>query len=350
MENQINKHFSHKVTIVSFSMSILVIYIHSNNLNYYGLEDMTGNIAYTVIHLFGETMGAVAVPFFFMMSGYWLFRFNVFSENSFGVLRNKLRKKVKSLLVPYLFWDTFGMVFYMGITRIPLLAAQMNNGEIIPVNAHNLINGIFLHEYYFTFWYCADLILLTALSPILLHFLRNKITTGFMWGVFAVIYFFNVDLFIFSRSMSPIFFFTGGILATYYRERFEEKEEHNVFFVTLLILFLFIQYFEIPILNKAIYLLSPIVLWRAIDALIPEHYLKDNPGWFTRQSFFIYAAHVIPVTIVGHLLAKIGKGSTWAAISYLIAPWITLGLIYVVAQVLYRNVPRFYRVICGDRA
>lgn len=90
-----------------------------------------------------------------------------------------MQRKIRIICIPYLLWNTFGMVFYMITTQIPfvvnqIVVNQMNNGEVIPLNLSNVIEDVIFHKYYFTFWYLQDLIILTAVSPVLLVLMKNK--------------------------------------------------------------------------------------------------------------------------------------------------------------------------------
>ena len=50
---KVTDYFSKKATIVSFIMSIFVIYIHANNLSYYGIEANGRTIPNIVVNLWG---------------------------------------------------------------------------------------------------------------------------------------------------------------------------------------------------------------------------------------------------------------------------------------------------------
>lgn len=341
-------YFSKKATLVSFIMSIFVIYIHANNLPYYGIAANGKTISNIAVNILGETIGEVAVPFFFMMSAYWLFRFDTHDRNAMNILIRKMKKKVKTICLPYLLWNTFGMVFYMAITRIPFAANMMNNGTVIPITVSNVMEGIFLHKYYFTFWYLQDLIILTVISPILLILLKNKYITLTSIGILGASVLIQVD-FELVKGTSFLFFLIGAYIATYSREFFENKRDRTRIWFIIFVLYAFVRYIHAPILAKLVYFVSPILLWKSMDVFFLRSFMKKKTGWFTTQSFFIYASHVIPVTIIGHLLAKFGQNCLWATVSYLIAPWITLGLIYIVAKVLYKYTPNFYGLICGGR-
>ena len=341
-------YFSKKVTIVSFIMSIFVIYIHANNLFYYGLETDGRTIPNIAVKLWGK-IGEVAVPFFFMMSAYWLFRFDVKGSNAMSILTRKMKKRIKTICLPYLLWNTFGMMFYMVITHISFAANMMNNGEVIPLTLPNVLEGILLHKYYFTFWYLKDLIVLTTISPIILIILRSKYATLITIVVSAIAVLFKIDFMLF-RGTSFLFFMIGGYMVSYANNFFEnDSDKAYGYFLGAFVLAGIIRYVNVPIAAELSYFVSPILLWKSMDVFFLQGVTGKRKGWFTTQSFFIYASHVIPVTIIGHLLAKVNQTYWWATISYLLAPWITLSLIYVAARTLYKYTPTFYGLICGGR-
>ena len=345
---KVTDYFSKKATIVSFIMSIFVICIHANNLSYYGIEANGRTIPNIVVNLWGGVIGGIAVPFFFIMSAYWLFRFDIHGNNAMDVLIRKMKKKTKTICLPYLLWNAFGMIFYMVITHIPFAANMMNNGEVISLTLPNVVEGVFFHKYYFTFWYLKDLIGLIAISPVLLVLLRNKCVALMSIIVSAVAVLLKLDFVIFEGT-SLLFFMIGGYAITYTKDFFENKENSAWKWLLAVTLTGIIRYVNVPIIAELSYFVSPILLWKSVDVFLPSDFHEKQISWFMTQSFFIYACHVIPVTIIGHILAKIGRNYLWATVSYMIAPWITLALIYIAANVLYKYIPRFYGLICGGR-
>lgn len=345
---EVTDYFSKKATIVSFIMSVFVIYIHANNLSYYGIVANGRTIPNIVVNLWGGVIGGIAVPFFFIMSGYWLFRFAIHGNNAMDVLIRKMKKKTKTICLPYLLWNAFGMIFYMVITHIPLAASMMNNGEVIPLTLPNVVAGVFFHKYYFTFWYLKDLIVLIAISPVLLVLLRNKCVALMSILVSAVAVLLKLDFVIFEGT-SLLFFMIGGYAVTYTKEFFENKENSAWKWLLAFALTGIIRYVKVPIIAELSYFISPILLWKSVDVFLPLAFCRRKIRWFITQSFFVYASHIIPVTIIGHLLAKVSHNYLWVTVSYLISPWITLALIYVVANILYKHTPRFYGLICGGR-
>lgn len=74
-KNRITTQFSHKVTIVSFILAVFVMYIHAKNTAYYSFEGVDATPIYTLNQILSETFGRIGVPFFFIQSGFWMFRF-----------------------------------------------------------------------------------------------------------------------------------------------------------------------------------------------------------------------------------------------------------------------------------
>ena len=118
MFRDISVRFSRKVIIASFILSVFVMYIHAKNLAYYDFGDAHGTLIFVLNQIMSETFGRVAVPFFFLQSGYWMFRYDIHNKKS-DVLKRKLKKKVISLGIPYLLWNIWGVLFFVIMTRIP---------------------------------------------------------------------------------------------------------------------------------------------------------------------------------------------------------------------------------------
>lgn len=66
--------FNEKVVWISFITSIFVIYIHANNLHNVGMNEDENMLGYVLSAVLGnDGIGGIAVPFFFLLSGYRFF-------------------------------------------------------------------------------------------------------------------------------------------------------------------------------------------------------------------------------------------------------------------------------------
>lgn len=341
-------YFENKIIVVSFLLSVLVIYIHANFLKDYGLQKNTSSIAYWVVRFITGGIAGVAVPMFFIISGYLFFRNIINSSNIKLDIRKKQFNRIKSIGIPYLLWNIFGMMFYMVIPRIPAINNIMN-GSYVEITLKNIISGVLLHEYYFPFWYLKELIIIICLTQVMGVILKNKKISIITLIILASIGIFNINLIIL-KSYSVYFFFLGAFMATYMKNYFEQKKSIKK---SLILMIIFIVLTSIRVLsnNKLLveisYLISPVILWIAVDFFID----KIQVLWFMKQSFFIYCSHIIIVTTVGKVFSKIGNANNeiWIILSFLITPIVTLLIIYLIARFLKKYLYSFYRIICGNR-
>lgn len=350
MSQAVSDRFSRKVTIVSFILAIFVMYIHAKNLVYYDFGDITGTPIYYLNQIFSEIFGRVGVPFFFLMSGYWMFRVDIRQFRETMLLR-KVKKKIFSLVVPYLIWNTLGFIFFFTITHIPVLSATVNGGEVVQMTFENVWKGIFLHKYYYSFWFMQDLIVLTVIFPIILLLLRNRWTSYAAFIGLIVLSFLNIDLRV-CETTSLILYLLGGILAVYHRDFWEQANRKK--YETLLWTLLFLLGTAARLLNlrymwTIALVTAPIFFRKALDFLDVFTVYDREPSWFCKQSFFIYASHIFPVDAVNGLLSRINQAMAWASITYIINPPLVLLLIYITARVMNRICPQMYRILCGGR-
>lgn len=337
-----------KITKLSFVMSIFVIYIHASNLNYFGWDNEK-NMAWLIERLVGVGFGDCCVPTFFVISGYLFFR-NIDLSESFESLKikisNKWKKRVNSLIVPYLIWNTVGCVFYMFIARLPLISSMMRNAPM-EISLANLIRGVLLHEAYFPLWYIATLIICVLLTP-LIWFLEKNIYVGVAClSCVAVCGVFHID-FPELETRFLFCFMIGAFLSMHFENFVESKYSLKLKITAFLIFISFVvirSWGDTGIWSTVILYISPILIW----ICFPDRQKISGEG-FSSQSFFIYVSHVIIVTSVGKILLKILGHSVLAVlVAYLIAPIITLIIIYILYRILSTKMPTIYKILSGNR-
>lgn len=62
-QKRITKQFSHKVTIASFILVVLEMYIHAKNTVYYSFEVVDATPIHTLNQILSETFGRIGAPF-----------------------------------------------------------------------------------------------------------------------------------------------------------------------------------------------------------------------------------------------------------------------------------------------
>lgn len=165
-----------------FPLICMVVLIHTLQGDTYK-ENMAlwyGN----VIYFFQEALSRSAVPVFFVISGY-LFCYNM-DRWDWTTYYGKLKKRVYTLLIPYLIWNSIALC-ETSIKHLPLLSS------FFPNIYKQELNSMFLIGAYWTtpdgscpilypFWYIRDLMVIDFVPNILLCNKKNENTLDCIIG------------------------------------------------------------------------------------------------------------------------------------------------------------------------
>ena len=161
--------FRNKITWFSFLFSILVVWVHSANGELFlGQSPYLGRVV-GFQRFLGNTVGQIAVPGFFLMSGYLFYRNFIWER-----LGEKWTSRIRSLLVPFLVWNTIYYLGYVIGSRLPGVSDIMGKGEI-PFGWYAAVDAVLHYTYNYVFWYLYQLILLTVLAPALFGILQKPV-------------------------------------------------------------------------------------------------------------------------------------------------------------------------------
>ena len=214
----VTEETSKRITSLRFLLAVSVIFIHNNltadtALNYYHLDFLEPQIITWLKILICNFISTAAVPLFFVFAGYLQCRKN----DSYGVL---LRKRAKSLLMPFVLWTFLAVLMYFIGQSIPALSFFMNNDNNIvrEWGLKDWLNLFWVHwsdtvdgnTFVTQFWFLRNLIILVILSPVL-RFLRRKIPFAFIAIVF--VYYIHGSRYGITKSL--FFYVTGIYLAEY---------------------------------------------------------------------------------------------------------------------------------------
>lgn len=135
--------------------TIMVVYIHSHNIvNYAGMENKN-----TVIQLVSVLTGA-GVPAFFLISAYLM-------KKSAKSYEENIKKKVKTLLLPYLLWILiYLMLEVVGNKVLPTAFSDVTKWSGVDW-IKNLVGIPFVEPpIYSPLWFVRDLFVLNLIAPV----------------------------------------------------------------------------------------------------------------------------------------------------------------------------------------
>ncbi len=189
-----------------FPLICIVVLIHT--LQGDGHVEFSG-LYHDALYFFQEAIGRSAVPVFFVISGY-LFFYKV--ENlTKDVYRSKLKRRVTSLLVPYLIWNTLALLECL-VKHLPVFSGLFPNIGKIPVDLAFCIESFWCLPdgscpIYYPFWYVRDLMVCVLLAPVTFYLVK-KIKVLWLLLLFTGMLL-NVKL-VPGLSLSSLFYFSIG--------------------------------------------------------------------------------------------------------------------------------------------
>ena len=175
IEGKMTAYMSDKLRVLSFLSIILVIYGH---MFYTEGTDMPGlNI---VESFFCQGICLLAVPLFFVISGYLFF---LRCPNGVNSIWPKIRKRGKTLLMPYLLMNTVALLFYIVLNLIIDRVSALSNVVNFRIlqSMQEIGVGKALLGFYWTdpvafqLWFVRDLMVVVLFSPAIYYLLKYSL-------------------------------------------------------------------------------------------------------------------------------------------------------------------------------
>jgi surface polysaccharide O-acyltransferase-like enzyme len=353
-----NKFLSNKIKVLSFFLILMVLYIHAGFNN-----SEIGKFSYLnfVQELISNKIFRLAVPLFFMLSGY-LFFVNIIGNHKLKIL-NKLKSRIKTLFIPYIIGCLFYVLIYLIIESIPVFSNQINSSIFYMYNQDFLLT---LKDVFFTsqtgkpiayhLWFLRDLIMLVIISPLLFY------------GIYYGKYFFPLFILgagvilsnneeIMSYISSCFWFSLGGVLASS-KNLMQRKININyglVLFALYILIGLVELFFNLKlhsIIIKLIVLVGVLGFWFSYD-FFNKHFSFFKGKYllsFCSFNFFIYVFHQPLMNIFRKLFLTLGdKSAFYYCLAYFLSPILVLLVLLLIGNFLKNNTTKIYSLISGGR-
>lgn len=352
-----NQYLSQKIRILSFLSIILVLYIHSGFHDYpHEIHGMMFN--FKLQEAISGMLGRCAVPLFYAISGY-LFFLGLDDGNNkadYGKLGIKIKKRCRTLLVPYIIACLFPVAFYFIMEQIPFCGKFLNGGyfsENLKKPLYELIAFLYFDSgsgtpFAFHLWFLRDLIFIVILSPVLLY-LRSLIGKYTVCGILFAMSFLTIPYYI---PILELFWFMFG---SCFLDKLSNLKSVFIPVSFLLLCIVQMSYLSdcLKCLNIPIIILGMVSMWIIYDKLCPKTFDIRNYkviGTACSFTFFIYLFHEPTLNVVRKtIIIPFHHSSIGFAVSYLASPWI-FALIWIFVGMAFKKVlPRVYDLFTGGR-
>ena len=348
---------SKTIQFLRFPLIIGVVLIHSR-VPYEWMSKVTENptlvfpIYSTISYLFSSIIAQISVPLFFFFSGF-LFFYRV--SFNFSVYINKLKKRCRTLLLPYLLWNLFAVVI--------TFALHLFLSDMVVEGAKSKLSFIDYLQSFWEFhhgmpmnsplWFIRDLIVVMMLSPLVYLLIRYCRQYGLL--VLGVLWLFGWWIKKPGFSIMALFFFSMGGAFSIHQKNFVEIflsffRFAIVIYVTSLILQMYFRNNAISSYISKINILSGIVLTIDITAFFLSKGIWKVNSFLSEASFFIYVYHGLIVDrITSRAFMILPHIDVALMFIYLMCPIVILGIGLPLYYSLKKRLPRTTALLMGGR-
>lgn len=324
-------YLSQKIRVVSFSLMILIVVLHAN------IFKLSEGISRFLQLFFTQEITRIAVPLFFMISGY-LFFINCDGSRTF--FKHKMLRRTKSLVVPYLILTILGGILWGTFKRTVIIETVVNSVLIRPILFYQL-------------WFLHDLIIMVFLSPLLYLVLKKM---PYLW--IAVCYLWITGHYWEVLNYESAFFWgAGGIIALHAPAMAEYKMRSYIpLMISLFVIWIFTSIFIIYAEERPYYvhalnlLLGVFVIWGGYDILSSSIIRSLTQSKFISYSFFLYLFHEPILTgFKKGMLAMLELNQITSMVIYVVSPILTIYTVLFMGQFTKRHSPKIYDIVTGNR-
>lgn len=333
--------FRNKITIITFICSLFVIWIHTSNLEVYGIDSNSEGVAY-LTYILEQIFGKViifATPMFFFVSGFLFFRYYELSKTI-----NKYKSRIISIIIPYTVWNTIYYLFFVIVTNIPALSGFANASTYV-FSLSNWINALWVNEYY-TLWFLKNLIIYIIASPLI--YILFKDWRGIPTGFILLLLFMNIGYFAPQVTIPSglEMYLAGSYISINHKDKAMLSNKLLSYMGVLFIALMAIT--KCRYLNNTMQVVLFIGVWYAVDLFAIR---DDMPmPYFMRITFFTYVAHdLILESIEKVWLLCMGTGAVYALLDYIFAPIITLAILVGISKIISIKLTPLWNVLNGYR-
>ncbi len=351
---KIDSYNSRKLRVLSCVLILLVLYIHS----FYNEAIGTKYASFAQMFMGGGGLANIAVPMFFVFSGFLFFSGIQTAKDCFP----KIRKRVQSLIIPYVLWNIIFVLWYVVLQNLPGIAGMINSDIITEITRGSVLENlytIFVAPVAFQLWFLRDLIIIVLFSPLIYYWIKYT-----RWYGTLAILLLHPWLMTLSETFNQFgiaYFILGGTIAKCSDLEYVTKRACStpVFIMSLVIWLVhaMLQALQIQVAfwywGVLSVLAGMITTWRVYDLLASKTkviYAMSPLRPLLGYSFFVYLFHEPAFNIIKKIGVKaLGTGDIVLILLFLINPIIMYFLSVLVAKLLQKIMPKVYGVLVGGR-
>lgn len=379
-QKSFSKLSSDTISALRFPLMVGIVFIHFNVLEGVTVQGVEygANPPFWLVcinNMFSDVFPRIGVPLFFLMSGY-LFFWSGLTKDSY---QRKLKKRARTLLVPYIIWNAVALLY--GAMRtlpcfksiFPNAVAHWSVGSFLstfwgtyhcgvfynPTVVEDTTRAVIISPQDGPMWYVRNLMIAVLLSP-LFYVLMKRFKHWLIWllGIAWCITVANATrddlMYQYQVFTTPFFFGWGAYYAI-----------EGIDLVALMRRFRLAPWFYLPVAiadmltkewayNGYIHNIGIVLgIFTAVSLtsiLLEKGKIKVNK-FLAESSFFIFALHIIFIGDIGKVLVKLCfiDSYIYMAALYFLVPTVDICICLGAYWLLRRYTPRLCALLTGGR-
>lgn len=366
---------SQALDLLRFPLAIIIVAVHAfpnltDGVTFAGETIRLGNhsIFEGVLNFIYAFMRHQSVPIYFFISGYVFFLGAEFSKETYV---RKLKNRVKTLLIPYLIWNTLFVASQI-VINLPALVknpAVWNWGSL-PSAFWTYDGGLFsttgatgsdIYPINVPLWFLRNLMIVVLCTPAIYHLIRKfrhypVILLGVAWLVFTLIK--PADNELPAGFLSAFFFFSWGAYMSICKK--DMVAEFGRFFKPSMILYptlgmlCMLSAYVCPearhVIKQINIFVGLLFAYNLAVWLLQKGYCRAG-GLLPASSFFIYVSHMAIIGVITAayftLFGMPLNAERWPRMFLTFALTVTISL--TAFWLLKRYTPSLLRVLTGRK-
>ena len=365
---------SQKFRFWSFVSMVLLVFVHGYNLNQRYLQPWTLPGEVLTLNTFTQYFLAngifrFRIPMLFIISGY------LYATKDFEPYKKRIRKRVLTLLLPYLIWSALGILFTYSIELSDFGRNLVASSHIVQIDnkrmlIHDykwyelLLRWVFLPVPY-QLWFVRVLFIYNISYPALRWCVLNK-TARYIWfSMVALLWLSNAGFILFEGE--GLLFFSLGIWLQKTNFNINSPGKMlppilwGIIFIMLsvtktIIAFngesLFGSYISpiLLILHKLVIISGLIFSWYGLDRLVNLCMQLKWFEWMSSFSFIIYAIHTPLVAYaINGVFKYVCVLPDFRLLTFIFLPLSVIALSIGIGVILRKWSNSFYGILTGGR-
>lgn len=344
----LSKEESDRLNILKYIAIVFVVYIHSYPLNLTFQEGELNLFLPQWLILFREvwsqTISLCAVPLFYLISAVLLFR----KKRDY---KTTIKQKVRTLLLPYLIWNSLWTLVFILLQSIPFTSAYFSNSDS-SILQYSFVEWLKLYgigdptPIDYPLWYLRDLMVVTLFFPVI-----DAVAEKFPKQLFFVAAVAYVLLVSFPFKYALPWTCMGASLVKL--QIHLTKLDHIALWKCLIV---YILCGTITLLTDnsiidELFIFMGILFWVRVSKWIFSHQkARDIFLRLSEWTFMIFVAHEMTLASIKKVCLKLlPTEPMFLFVEYLFLPILVIAGCSIVGAILKRNVPKVYYLLTGTR-